>query len=137
MSLLSAPSAPPYGFPTQDEVPCERCRHSAGAHHDGTSCSVRNWWGRRCRCSGYFRSDSATPVPGPRSPVDPAIGITRARWRPLLLVTGALLVVIGVVLPSGWAFVPGLLVLLVAVLTEAEPSPCRSVAQMTAAHWSG
>jgi len=48
-----------------------------------------------------------------------------------------LLVVIGVVLPSGWVFVPRLLVLLVAVLTEAEPSPCRAVAQMTAAHWSG
>jgi hypothetical protein len=63
--------------------------------------------------------------------------VIRARWRPVLLVTGALLAVIGVLLPSGWAFVPGLLVLLVAVLTEAEPSPCQAAAQMTAAHWSG
>jgi hypothetical protein len=82
-------------------------------------------------------------APSARPPGDRVVGSARlarviqARWRPALLVTGALLVVIGVVLPSGWAFVPGLLVLLVAVLTEAEPSPCRAAAQMTAAHWSG
>jgi hypothetical protein len=86
---------------------------------------------------------SSLSAPSARSPVDPVIGSTRlarlarARWRPVLLATGALLVVIGIVLPSGWAFVPGLLVLLVAMLTEAEPSPCQAAAQMTAAHWSG
>jgi hypothetical protein len=35
----------------------------------------------------------------------------RARWRPLFLVTGALLMVVGVVLPGTMAFVPGMLVL--------------------------
>lgn len=69
------------------------------------------------------------------------IGITRlarnmrARWRSVFLVTGAALVIVGVMLPSGGAFVSGLLVLLVAVLRGAEPSHCRSADQMTGAHW--
>jgi len=42
--------------------PCARCGHQAKAHHNATRCSVRGRWWRRCRCSGYLRSDSATPV---------------------------------------------------------------------------
>jgi hypothetical protein len=69
------------------------------------------------------------------------IGITRlargmrARWRSVFLVTGAALVVVGVVLPSGAAFVPGLVVLLIALLKGAERSHCRAAAQMTGVHW--
>ena len=69
------------------------------------------------------------------------IGITRlargmrARWRSVFLVTGAALVVVGVVLPSGAAFVPGLLVLLIALLKGAERTHCRAAAQMTGVHW--
>jgi len=71
------------------------------------------------------------------------IGIRRlasgmqARWRSVFLVTGAALLVVGVTLPSGAAFVPGILVLLVALLKGAEPSHCRAAAQMTGAHWHG
>ena len=60
---------------------------------------------------------------------------TRARWRSVFLVTGAALVVVGVVLPSGAAFVPGLVVLLIALLKGAERSHCRAAAQMTGVHW--
>jgi hypothetical protein len=69
------------------------------------------------------------------------IGITRlargmrARWRSVFLVTGAALVVVGVALPSGTAFVPGLLVLLIALLKGAERTHCRAAAQMTGVHW--
>lgn len=69
------------------------------------------------------------------------IGITRlargmrARWRSVFLVTGAALLVVGVMLPTGAAFVPGMLVLLLALLKGAEPSHCRAAAQMTGAHW--
>jgi hypothetical protein len=69
------------------------------------------------------------------------IGITRlargmrARSRSVFLVTGAALVVVGVVLPSGAALVPGILVVLIALLKGAEPSHCRAAAQMTGVHW--
>jgi membrane-bound ClpP family serine protease len=60
----------------------------------------------------------------------------RARWRSVLLITGTPLVVIGAMLPSGGAFVLGLLVLLVvALLGGAGRSHCRAADQMTAAHW--
>ena len=69
------------------------------------------------------------------------IGITRlargmrARWRSMFFVTGAALMVAGVMLPSGAAFVPGMLVVLIALLKGAEPSHCRAAAQMTGVHW--
>lgn len=45
-----------------DVPPCQRCLHRAGAHHDATSCSARGRWGRRCKCDGYTRADSTTPI---------------------------------------------------------------------------
>jgi hypothetical protein len=59
----------------------------------------------------------------------------RARWRSMSFVTGAALIVVGVVLPSGAAFVPGMLVVLIALLKAAEPGHCRAAAQMTGVHW--
>jgi hypothetical protein len=38
---------------------CERCGHHADAHHNPASCSVRTRWWRRCRCTGYARTDPA------------------------------------------------------------------------------
>ena len=69
------------------------------------------------------------------------IGVTRlahgmrARWRSVFSVTGAALIVVGVVLPSGAALVAGILVVLIALLKGAEPSHCRAAAQMTGVHW--
>ena len=53
----------------KDDIPrCGRCLHRAGEHHNATSCSVRGRWLRRCKCSGYTRFDSTTPLtPGPRT----------------------------------------------------------------------
>jgi hypothetical protein len=69
------------------------------------------------------------------------IGITRlaralrAYWRFVFTVTGALLVVIGAMLPSGGAFLLGLPVLLLALLGGPSRSHCRAADQMTATHW--
>ena len=69
------------------------------------------------------------------------IGITRlarvmrARWRLVFLVMGTALLVAGVLVHSGAAFIPGMLVLLVALLKGEQPSHCRAAAQMTGAHW--
>jgi hypothetical protein len=63
MSWLSQWFAP-LNVPVKGDVPpCEHCHHPARAHHDATSCSVRGFWGRRCRCSGYIKSDSADAAP--------------------------------------------------------------------------
>jgi hypothetical protein len=69
------------------------------------------------------------------------IGVTRlartmrARWRSMVLVAGALLVIIGVTLSSAVALVPGLGVLLVGLAQGAGRSHCRVADQMTGTHW--
>ena len=64
-----------------------------------------------------------------------ATRLVRTRWRPVLVVTGALLMVVGIVLPSGMTLVPGMLVLLFALLKGAGASDCRAVTPLTATHW--
>jgi hypothetical protein len=71
------------------------------------------------------------------------IGIRRlarmllTRWRSVFVVVGAVLMVVGFELPSGTAFVPGLLVLLVGLLTGGGVSHCPAADQITGAHWHG
>jgi hypothetical protein len=50
----------------------------------------------------------------------------RMRWRTLLLVTGAVLIVLGVVLASGAVLLPGILLLLFALLHGIGSSGCAS-----------
>jgi hypothetical protein len=61
----------------------------------------------------------------------------RTRWRTISLLTGGLLTAIGIALPSGTALVLGILVLLVAVLTETEAPDCRAAAHLAQSHWHG
>jgi hypothetical protein len=60
---------------------------------------------------------------------------SRTRWRSVFSVTGAALIVVGVVLSSGAALVAGILVVLIALLKGAESNHCRAAAQMTGVHW--
>ena len=50
----------------------------------------------------------------------------RTRWRTLFLVTGAVLTILGVVLASGAVLLPGILVLLFALLHGIGSSGCTS-----------
>ena len=50
----------------------------------------------------------------------------RTRWRTLFLVTGAVLTILGVVLASGVVLLPGILVLLFALLHGIGSSGCTS-----------
>ena len=55
----------------------------------------------------------------------------RTHWRPVLAATGALLTVVGIVLPSGMTLVPGMLVLLFALLDQLLPARCPTVIRDT------
>jgi hypothetical protein len=61
----------------------------------------------------------------------------RTRWRTMFLLTGGPLTVIGIALPSGAALVPGILILLLALLTQTEAPDCQAAAHLAAWHWSG
>ena len=72
MATIGWPPGPRSDASEPEAVPCARCGHRADSHLHPDSCSGRGRWGRRCRCSGYTRSESADYTPGarPRSPAD-------------------------------------------------------------------
>ena len=59
------------------------------------------------------------------------------RWRALFLVTGAVLTVLGIVLSSGAVLVPGILLVLFAVLHGIGSSGCTSADQLAGWPWRG
>jgi hypothetical protein len=61
----------------------------------------------------------------------------RTRWRTLFLVTGAVLTVLGVVLPSGAVLIPGILLLLFALLHGIGSSGCTSADLLAGWPWRG
>jgi hypothetical protein len=61
----------------------------------------------------------------------------RTRWRTMFLLIGGLLTVIGIALPSGAVLLPGILVLLFALLTEIQIPDCRAAAQLPQWRWHG
>jgi hypothetical protein len=63
--------------------------------------------------------------------------MVRCRWRSIFIATGALLMVVGFELSSAPVFVPGLLVLLFALLRSDGASHCQAADQLTAARWRG
>jgi hypothetical protein len=61
----------------------------------------------------------------------------RTRWRTLFLVTGAVLTVLGVVLASGAVLLPGILLLLFALLHGIGSSGCTSADLLAGWPWRG
>ena len=61
----------------------------------------------------------------------------RTRWRTLLLVTGAVLTVLGVVLASGAVLLPGILLLVFALLHGIGSSGCASADLLAGWPWRG
>lgn len=62
---------------------------------------------------------------------------TRTRWRAMLLVTGAVLTLLGVVLANGAVLLPGVLLLLFAVLHGIGSSGCTSADLLAGWPWHG
>jgi hypothetical protein len=63
--------------------------------------------------------------------------IVRTRWRTLFLVTGAVLTVLGVVLASGAVLLPGILLLLFALMIGIGSSGCTSADLLAGWPWRG
>jgi hypothetical protein len=61
----------------------------------------------------------------------------RMRWRTLFLVTGAVLTVLGVVLASGAVLLPGILLLVFALLHGIGSSGCASADLLAGWPWRG
>jgi hypothetical protein len=61
----------------------------------------------------------------------------RTRWRAMFLVTGVVLTLLGVVLASGAVILPGMLLLLFALLHGLGSSGCTSADQLAAWPWRG
>lgn len=61
----------------------------------------------------------------------------RTRWRAMLLITGAVLTLVGVVLASGAVLLPGVLLLLFALLHGLGSSGCTSADQLAGWPWRG
>lgn len=59
------------------------------------------------------------------------------RWRTMILLIGGLLTVLGIALSSGVVLLPGVLILLFALLNETEAPDCRTVAQLAQWPWRG
>ena len=70
-------------------------------------------------------------------PVVRAARAARTRWRALFLIAGAVLTVLGVVLSSGAVLLPGILLLLVALLHGLGSSGCTSADQLAGWPWRG
>ena len=82
-------------------------------------------------------ADTGTHVPARAGPMRRFARAARSRWRALFLLTGAVLTVLGVALASGAILVPGVLLLLVAVLRGIGSSGCMSADQLAGWPWRG
>jgi len=79
---------------------------------------------------------------GPDAPAraGPMMRFTRAartRWRAVFLVVGAVLTLLGAVLASGAVLIPGVLLLLFALLHGIGASGCTSADQLAGWPWRG
>jgi hypothetical protein len=102
-----------------------------GARTDGRGVPASTRLARRTPIRRWFRTGALLAVIG----ITRLARIMRAHWGSIFLVTGSLLVILGFVLSSAGAFVPGLLILLIGLVKGAGRSHCRAADQMTGAHW--
>jgi hypothetical protein len=92
------------------------------------------------RMPGDLRGTLAGTGPDAPSGTGPVMRVARAartRWRAIFLLAGAVLTVLGVVLASGAVLLPGVLLLLVALLHGLGSSGCTSADQLAGWPWRG
>jgi hypothetical protein len=85
----------------------------------------------------YTPAGTGPDVPARAGPVMRVARAARTRWRAVFLVTGTVLTIVGVVLASGAVLLPGVLLLLVALLHGLGSSGCTSADQLAGWPWRG
>jgi hypothetical protein len=106
---------------------------SASARQAGRYDQARPVHARRIR--RWFRLGAWLAVLG----ITRLAHVARARWRPVLVVSGGLVALVGgpCLLSNAAVFYVGLLIFLVALLKGTGRPHCQSANQMTGARWNG
>ena len=82
-------------------------------------------------------ADTGPDAPARTGPMMRFARTARTRWRALFLLAGAVLTLLGVVLASGAVLLPGVVLLLVALLQGIGASGCTSADQLAGWPWRG
>ena len=82
-------------------------------------------------------ADTGPDAPDRAGPMMRFARAARTRWRAVFLLTGAVLTLLGVMLASGAILIPGVLLLLVALLQGIGASGCTSADQLAGWPWRG
>ena len=86
---------------------------------------------------GHAPADIGPDAPARASQVRRFAGAVLSHWRAMFLLTGAVLTVLGIVLGSGAVLIPGVLLLLFAVLYGIGASGCTSADLLAGWPWRG
>ncbi len=82
-------------------------------------------------------ADAGPDAPARDGPMMRFARAARTRWRAVFLIAGTVLTLLGVVLASGAVLIPGVLLLLVALLHGLGASGCTSADQLAGWPWRG
>jgi hypothetical protein len=76
-------------------------------------------------------------APARAGPMARSARAVRTHWRAIFLLAGAVLTLLGILLASGAVFIPGILLLLVALLQGIGSSGCTSADLLAGWPWRG
>ncbi len=82
-------------------------------------------------------ADIGPAAPDRAGPMMRLARAARTHWRAMFLLTGAVLTLLGVMLASGAILIPGVLLLLFALLQGIGASGCTSADQLAGWPWRG
>ena len=82
-------------------------------------------------------ADTGPKAPARAGPMARRARAVRTRWRAIVLLAGAALILLGVLLASGAVLIPGILLLLFALLHGIGSSGCTSADLLAGWPWRG
>ena len=82
-------------------------------------------------------ADAERKAPARAGPAMRSVRAAQAHWRAIFLLAGAVLTLLGVLLASGAVLIPGILLLLFALLHGIGSSGCTSADLLAGCPWRG